>query len=259
MHRSKPDARVANVTLTVMTGLVTILTLAGTRRLAPYLGAVAGDLAKATDLYLWASELAGALHSTIAHVEIGVRNAISRKLSSWNSAQGVPYGPDWALQGMTAPLLYGVIGEKAITFARSRANEEASRRSAKHPRHRAPVTNDDVIAQLMFGSWVKIVAPISGAADRQKQLWADGLDQAFPGAAAGDAGRKRLGSQLERVRRLRNRVAHHDNLLDVQVDHRLNDVLAILRAVDPALPALAMARSRIRTVLHADPRRPSRM
>lgn len=254
MHWSKPDARGINVTLAVMASQAPIESLTGTPRLAPYLRVAGGDVERATELYLWANDLAGALHSTIAHVEIGVRNAINPRLSMWNELQGGRYGLEWALQGQTAPLLYDILGAKKLNFARKSATEESYRRPKTHPRHRATVTNDDVVAQLMFGSWVKVIHPISGSQSRQKQLWAERLCDAFPGASSDDAGRQQLGRQLERVRRLRNRVAHHDNLLGVEVEHRLNDMLAILRAVDSDLPAVAMARNRIRTVLRSDPR-----
>lgn len=236
-----------------MAGQASVQSLAGEPRLAPYLEAASGHAQRAADLYLWANELAGALHSTIAHVEIGVRNAISPRLGRWNAAQGEPHGADWALHGMAAPLLYELLGEKKLRFARDSASDEARRRPRQHPRFRAAVTNDDVIAQLTFGTWVRIVAPVFGSHDVQERLWEEGVKNAFPGLREPD--RVKLGQQLERVRRLRNRVAHHDNLLGVEVDHRLNDMLAILRAIDPSLPALAMARSRVRAVLHADPRR----
>lgn len=199
---------------------------------------------------MWANELAGALHSTIAYVEIAVRNAICTQLAVWNTSQGGRYGPEWALDA--APLLYELLG-KALRAARSRAHDEANLRSESHPRYGAAVTNDDVIAQVMFGSWVQLVHPISGRDHRQARLWTEGIHRAFPAAEAADAGRLRIGQQLERVRRLRNRVAHH--LLGVEVPHRLNDMLAILRGVDPAFPSVAMSRSQVRRVIGSDPRR----
>lgn len=74
-----------------------ILDLAGSARFAPYLREAHGDIYRARELYLWAADLAGALFSTIAFVEVGLRNAMDRKLRAWNDQQGMDYGEDWAL------------------------------------------------------------------------------------------------------------------------------------------------------------------
>lgn len=227
----------------------------GPARLAPYLDEAGGDKDKASDLYLWATDLAGALHPTIAFVEIAVRNAISRELVEWNPKQGPGYGPDWALPGGAATLLYDLVGAKKLRFAQSSAKEEANRRPRNHARYRAEVTNDDVIAQLMFGTWSRLIAPVSGLGAKQSQLWVEGVSRAFPFADQDEVGRRSLGAQLERIRSLRNRVAHHDNLLGVEVSRRLNDVLSILRKIDPGFPEIAMAKSRVRSVVRQDPRR----
>lgn len=255
MHRSKPGARTRNDTLVFVSGQHAIEALAGPVRLAPYLKEAGGDGARAAELYLWAGDLAGALHSTIAIVEVAVRNALDAPLAEWNTAQVGSIGRDWALRGCTAPLLYDLMGPKRLKFARESAEKEAHRRPQGHPRRGVPVTNDDVVAQLMFGAWVTLVAPPSGSPERQQRLWGEGLGTAFPGADSSDVGRVKVGRQLERIRKLRNRVAHHDNLLGVEVDHRLNDMLAILRSIDTRFPELAMARSRVRAVLREDPRR----
>jgi hypothetical protein len=119
------------------------------------------------------------------------------------------------------------------------------------------VTHDDVVAQLMFGAWVKLIRPISKTESSapQKQLWTEVLRRAFPDSDQSDAGRRAIGTQLETMRQLRNRVAHHDNLLEVDIRHRQNGALSLLSKVDPALPALAVARSPLRRLVREDPRR----
>ncbi len=233
-----------------------ISALAGTARLAPYLDAVGGDHGRACDLYLWANDLAGALHSTVAFVEVSVRNAMNRELRIWNSRQGSGYGADWALRKGAAPLLYQLVTKNSLEYAQNCARKEAGRRPKGHPRYRVQITHDDVVSQLMFGTWVSLIHPRDPQApQRCAQLWKVSLCRSFPHADPSDSGRKKLGKQLERVRKLRNRVAHHDSLLDVEVLRRLNDMLAVLRAVDSRLPSLAMTRNRIRSILKEDPRR----
>lgn len=229
-------------------------TLLGQARLATYLAAAGGDVDRASELYLWVTELAGALHAQLSYVELAVRNAVDPRLSRWNEDAG--HGPEWTAAGRAAPVLYSLL-RRPLEDARLRSSKEAAERRSGHPRHGADVTHDDVVSQLMFGAWVRLVRPISGSESntRQQLLWSAALSQAFPSADQSDDGRREIGAQLETLRRLRNRVAHHDNLLQVDVRHRQNGILSLLSKVDPALPPLAAARSPLRRLAREDPRR----
>lgn len=99
---------------------------AGPVRLAPYLKE-AGDDAEATELYLWGGDLAGALHSTIAFVEVAVRNSLDAQLAEWNAEQVGEPGRYWALRGCSAPVLYELIGAKRLKFAQESAEKESHR------------------------------------------------------------------------------------------------------------------------------------
>jgi len=118
------------------------------------------------------------------------------------------------------------------------------------------VTHDDVVAQLMFGAWVKLIRPLSAAASSQRHrlLWEEAVSSAFPNADTTDAGRILIGGQLETLRRLRNRVAHHDNLLGVEANRRFNGMLSLLTKIDRSYPDLAAARSQLRRLHRQDPR-----
>lgn len=243
-----------NDTVHHVTSQSALTQLVGKARLATYLKAANGDINRAADLYLWASQLSGALHSQISFVEIAVRNAMDAQLAVWNQSRG--FGLDWTAQSGTADPLYSLL-RKQLDDARSRALQEASDRGAHHPRHGTGATHDDVVAQLMFGSWVRLVRPISSTESpgRQQTLWADAINKAFPNAPSDEPTRNAIGHQLETLRRLRNRVAHHDNLLEVEVRHRLNGTLALLAKMDKGYPDLALARSTLRRLIRDDPRR----
>lgn len=232
------------------------LDLAGSARLAPYLREARGDVERARELYLWATDLAGALFSTIAFVEVGLRNAMDRKLREWNDLQGVEYNADWALGKGAAPLLNDLITDQSLSSAQKFARERARQRSKRHPRYLAKVTHDDVVSNFMFGTWVYLIRPRDRTQPQQcQQLWQECLSQAFPLADCSDAGRDRLAEQLTRVRKLRNRVAHHENILAVDVRMRLKDMLGILALIDRQLPDLAMENNRVRSLVRTDPRR----
>ena len=233
-----------------------ILDLAGSARFAPYLREAHGDIYRARELYLWAADLAGALFSTIAFVEVGLRNAMDRKLRAWNDQQGIDYGEDWALRKGAAPLLYDLVTHKSLAVAQNFAREQSRLRPKTHPRRLAAVTHDDVVSHFMFGTWVYLIKPrVRNQPQQCQQLWHECLSDAFPHADPSDLGREKLGDQLDRVRKLRNRVAHHENLLSVDIRWRLRDMLGILALIDPKLPDLAMQSNRVRTLVRADPRR----
>ena len=233
-----------------------ILGLAGSARFVPYLREAHGDIDRARELYLWASDLAGALFSTIAFVEVGLRNAMDRRLRAWNDQQGIDYGEEWALRKGAAPLLYELVTHKSLASAQNFASEQSRLRPKSHPRRLVAITHDDVVSHFMFGTWVYLIKPRVWNQPLQcQQLWQECLSCAFPYGDPSDSGRERLGDQLDRVRKLRNRVAHHENLLSVDIRRRLRDMLGILALIDPKLPDLAMQSNRVRTLVRADPRR----
>ena len=214
-----------------------ILDLAGSARLAPYLQEADGDDERACELYLWVTDLAGALFSTIAFVEVGLRNSMDRKLRVWNDQQGL-------------------VTHKSLAVAQNFAREQSRLRPKTHPRRLAAVTHDDVVSHFMFGTWVYLIKPrVWNQPQQCQQLWQECLSDAFPYADPSDLGRERLADQLDRVRKLRNRVAHHENLLSVDIRWRLRDMLGILALIDPKLPDLAMQGNRVRSLVRTDPRR----
>lgn len=234
-----------------MVGQQALVALLGSARASVYLAEASGDAARARDLYTWSTEVSGALHAQLSYVEIAVRNAIDPVLTSWNAAQP-GFGPNWTAERGAATPLYGLL-KGSLSAARTNAVKESQRRPHTHGRHNAPVTHDDMISQLMFGSWVKLVHSTDGS-QNQALLWASAIHQAFPNVPSADAERIRLGRQLETMRRLRNRVAHHDNLLAVNVRGRLNESLSLLAKIDHDFPTIAAGRSTLRRLAKNDPR-----
>jgi hypothetical protein len=182
-------------------------------------------------------------HAQLSFVEIAVRNAVDPVLADWNATQP-GYARDWTAQNGAANPVYGLM-KRSLPDARRFALQESQRRPKGHPRRDAPVTHDDIVAQLMFGAWVKLIHD-TGGGHRQRDLWRDALHEAFPFTGSSDDDRLRLGAQLESMRRLRNRVAHHDNLLGVNVRARMNESLSLLAKINPDFPTLAAAQSPLR-------------
>ncbi|MDO4258018.1 MAG: Abi family protein [Actinomycetaceae bacterium] len=228
-------------------------------RFAPYLSASGMDQARAEDLYRWNARLSGAWHVHLGYIEIALRHALDQQLREWNAKQsdinGRPLTKDWTTENGTAPLLYNLIGT-GLREARKAAEKDSKSRPQSHSRHQLPPTHDDIVAQLTFGTWSRLLRlPGQRNANKQQQmLWQQCLALAFPNASSDTAGLEYVGRQAEGLRRLRNRIAHHENLLAVDTHARLNGSLALLRQIDQQLPAIVMRDNMLRTLAREDPR-----
>lgn len=203
------------------------------------------DEALACDLYMWATQLAGAFHSQLSFVEIALRNSLDSCIKVWNRKQGYP--EDWTGKKDLAEPLYSLIGKEI---------REARKRSSSNVKKGDPPTHDDVIAQLMFGTWVKIiyVKGNNNSNSKQQKLWRDGLYQAFQ-LGSDDSQREKIGKTLHRLRHLRNRIAHHENLLRVKIQDKIDQIYSVLTAIDPDYQKLAHSQSTLRELKNKDPRR----
>lgn len=246
-----------------MTATAPLLDMLGAARYETYASASGRDPELTAALYAWNTDLSGAWHSHLSNVEIAIRNAMDRELSAWNATQlrndGGKFGPDWTAPQGAHQAIYGLVSN-ALNNARKYAKRTADQRPSGHPRYQVPPTHDDIVSQLMFGAWSgMLIAPNeSGPSESRKSLWDQCLHRAFPGADPSHAGLREVAGHVEGLRSLRNRVAHHENLLALNTRARLNGSLKLLRFIDPALPDYAMARNRLRRIAREDPREGSK-
>jgi hypothetical protein len=90
------------------------------------------------------------------------------------------------------------------------------------------VTRGRIVAGLSFGFWAGLFGR------RYEELWRHRLRAVFP---HGTLTRKDLSTKVRLIQHFRNRVAHHDSLLDQDVQARLDDMLTIAGWIDPAARA----------------------
>jgi hypothetical protein len=194
----------------------TLLALLSHDRYAVYLARAGHDPARANRLYVWNISIAAAFWGGFHVLEIAVRNAINARLCQ-------VYGVDrwWEV----APLHPSEL----------RRIESAERSAART--HGPRATSGHVVAELTFGFWVGLLN------NRYHQrLWEAGLSAAFPGVMTT---RRELQSKLERLRKLRNRIAHHEPVIarDLMLDHVM--ILEVLETIDPAAKVWVGAHSRV--------------
>lgn len=236
----------------------------GEARFRPYLAAIDEPDGKnreerAIELYLWSGEFAGYLHRQISHLEVSVRNSIDGALRTWNVEQKEA-SEEWVMEGNTGDLVHRLL-RRNLQEARRSAEEASSRRGPKHPRRGTPISHDDIFSQLMFGTWTRLIGGTgAGPEELRQQIWEEAVYKAFPYARKepleikNEDTRREIGRKLEEIRRVRNRVSHHENLLGVNGRTKLDQIYTLLGYIDPNLSKLAGVPG-FREFLRSDPRR----
>lgn len=178
-------------------------------RLSRYTAMARGDRVEALKLYERNTCLSEAFYTPLQGLEVCLRNAMSLELVA-------RYGPTWyanAHRAFEHPLT-----EMIVTAERALAADKRD------------CTLGRIVAELNFGFWVTLISPRYDV-----PLWRPALRKAFPHRPKGTE-RKQVHKQLNAVRRLRNRVAHHEPVIhrDLSHDHEL-----ILRLVSWICPDTA--------------------
>lgn len=158
-------------------------------RFETYLLASSHQVRDALELYRWNAEVSAALMLPAHFAEVSARNAVSEVLT-------IVYGPDWPW-----------VDAFRFSLPSPRQPHFNPRQELEKVRSRE-LTTGKVIAELKFRFWE------STFTSRQDgRLWTPHLLAAFPGAPDGsDAARLRnqIREDLEAIRALRNRLAHHE-------------------------------------------------
>jgi hypothetical protein len=200
-------------------------------RFDTYLRAANGDEERALRLYKWNGLVGGAWTPLLGLVEVSFRNAIHDALT-------VGFGQaDW----------WNVVVLDAATnrnLATSQSTLTATYGSAPAGR---------IVADLSFGNWVRLLGRggRNGAqsVDYVKTLWRPFLDPRFKLAVS----RKDMHDQSETIRKFRNRLAHHEPVLTIDMPKMLDEVAAFADIVSPVVAAEIRADRTIRNVLNLRP------
>jgi hypothetical protein len=175
-------------------------------RFRPFLDRCDQDHERAVALYEKHIALTVASFELIHRFEVLIRNAIDATLG--HDQPDAPVKETWLFdRGILNP--HGI--SQVITAVK---RVEKDRRA----------TRGQVVAALSFAFWAGLFGR------KYEELWRRQLRSAFPHAPLM---RKDLSRRMRLLRRFRNRVAHHDSLLDQDVSARLEDMLVIAGWIDP--------------------------
>lgn len=176
----------------------------------PVTGAADPNSTKALELYAWNALVSGALLMPLHVCEVVVRNAVSEALEA-------KYGAKWPWSN---------------SFELSLPNPGVGynpRRDLQSARAGAGTTGK-VIPELKFVFWQKMFT-----ARYDKRLWDTYLPTVLPNTVAATLSvaqaRQRVYDDLEQIRKLRNRIAHHEPIIarNLQGDFQRIDELIQFR------------------------------
>lgn len=154
-------------------------------RFSEYLSAADGDQDVASELYEWNAEASAALFELIHHFEVLLRNAIVAQLNKDGQSASLPPGTPW------------VQGSKYV--------EEVIARLRKRGKS---VTAGRIYSGLTFGFWQTMFGT------DYEELWRQSLKYVFRGSKAD---RSVIAEYLESLNQVRNRIAHHGSLVELDV------------------------------------------
>lgn len=170
-------------------------------RFALYVRRSGGDRKRALELYEWNAKLSAAFLHDLNHLEIALRNAYDQQLIHATLSAD----RHWTDRDTVRHLF-----PKHMRLNRNGKRVDANqtpRDSIGKARSAAGSTPPPgkVVAELMFGFWTYMTSDL-----HEKTLWVPHLHKAFPQ----NTDRSKIHNTLTGLREFRNRVAHHEPILN---------------------------------------------
>jgi hypothetical protein len=184
-------------------------------RLAPYLK-IAKDKQHALALYGWSTRTASAAFEAVGHLEVLLRNAMDKCLREYykEDERGIPW---FLLQTPGGEYVHGTVESVRQRLQQQEQSfTNMKMRPIRDSRHQ-------IIAGMSFGFWSGLTGP------KYEDLWRECLHRAFPNSSGR---RKDVSTALERVRKFRNRLAHHDSMINVDVPFELRQIIQVAHFIN---------------------------
>ncbi len=175
-------------------------------RLGRYLEWASGNPATAVQLYTLNAKLSEALYIPLQALELSLRNRI-------HDAMRQQFGEEWLLDG--SPCLH----EKQMQKVRRALVELTLNRKAH--------TSEQVLSTLSFGFWTALLGT------EYEALWRKTLHQIASKPNGKRVPRKSLSGPLTTIRKLRNRIAHHEPILHYNLPRHHDDIQQIIGWLSP--------------------------
>ena len=171
-------------------------------RLRPYQANVGGNSELAIRLYEQNTLLSESLYGVLQGLEVAFRNTVHTQLAS-------DYGrAEWYDSLNLEPEQAGMLRKAKEILAKEGKPLDAGR----------------VVAELSFGFWTGLTGP------KYDVLWRNHLVKIFPHRPVQ---RAHVQTRLNSIRKLRNRVAHHEPILSRPLQRDINQIFDIISWMSP--------------------------
>ena len=200
-------------------------------RFQKYLEFSQHDAQNAIKLYRWNAALSQSLLWPLQCMEVCIRNSIALALVD-------KYGPGWHLDAT----FLSVLDNKDA----SRLDDAIQRQSRQRSTPRPGV--DPVVADLSFGFW-------SALASKKYEIpigWQRRIRVSFPHIPQGVDIRSVAGP-MQRIRDLRNRVAHHEPIFHLKLRSKYNEVMCLTNWSSPDVEWMVRQSCRFQEILANKP------
>lgn len=189
-------------------------------RINTYLNASSGTpaLSKAITLYSWNAQVSAAFMYPLHLCEVVVRNAVSEALIATHGSQW-PWDNGFLLS-LPAPA-----GGQA--FKPRNAVMAAAAKSQQSATPGCPPSTDKAVAEMSFAFWESMFTKRHDAT-----LWASHLLKLFPNAEQSTPYfivRSEIYKSLENLRKLRNRIAHHEPVFSRNLEADFSMIERLIR------------------------------
>ncbi len=159
--------------------------------------------------YLWNAQLCSAFYVPLHFVEIGLRNSLFNSISE-------RYGQDW--------LIKNILHEREQNSTNDAISELKKRNEPCH--------TGKIIAELSFGFWGSLLYQKYDAPsfkDKTKAVfWPYCIKNSFPYMHSHFRTRRHIEKKIEKIKRFRNRIFHHEPIWKTNLNENYKDILEVI-------------------------------
>jgi len=197
-------------------------------RISQFMRVAGHDAVRAQALHDWNEEIGSALYRPLQKLELALRARIPTAFEN-------VYGPAW-YQDPDFRKKSDLADRKSIAAAIQRLMAEGH-----------PVDADAIMAKAPFGLCVGLLRPIYNPT-----VWSKELANTFPALPVSE-GRSSLAAIVSHAAWLRNRIDHHELLIEIDLSLSHSNILKALGWIDLVLAARARKDTSVQQILRAKP------
>ena len=219
-------------------GIATVIGTLTIERMKRYMINAKNDQRVALSLYMHNAKVSAALLTDIHFLEVALRNKFASELASIYGVSGQYWYDEPAFHAIVTPTQRGKQNTKAIkSIAYAKQSIQKS-----HPNY-TYIPPGKLVAELTFGFWHALTNR-----HLEHTLWVPVLSKCFSQKIPA---RAVFNAQLETIRQLRNRVAHHEPIIHLQLEQKHKELVDATSLLCSSTVQLLKDTSTVKTELMA--------